>query len=187
MNENHLEVVCVDWLAGLGWACLHGDAVSPGGEQAGRERYADVVLSPRLRDAVLRLAPELALTEVDDVVAKVASYGSQSLVDGNREMYDWLRNGVPLERIEPDGRRSVLRVAVIDFDGPNDLLAVQQFTVHGQKLRRPDLVLFVNGLPLVVIELKNPADPNADYEKAYNQIQTYKADIPQLFAYNLLN
>jgi type I restriction enzyme, R subunit len=187
MNENHLEAVCVDWLAGLGWACLHGDAVSPGGEQAGRERYADVVLTPRLRDAVLRLAPNLAPSEVDEVVAKVASYGSQSLVDGNREMYDWLRNGVPLERIESDGRRSVLRVPVIDFDGANDLLAVQQFTVHGQKLRRPDLVLFVNGLPLVVIELKNPADPNADYEKAYHQIQTYKADIPQLFAFNLLN
>jgi type I restriction enzyme R subunit len=187
MNENHLEAVCLDWLAGLGWTCLHGDAVSPGGEQAGRERYADVVLAPRLRDAVLQLAPDLSPSEVDEVVAKVTSYGSQSLVDGNREMYDWLRNGVPLERIESDGRRSVLRVQVIDFDGPNDLLAVQQFTVHGQKLRRPDLVLFVNGLPLVVIELKNPADPNADYEKAYNQIQTYKADIPQLFAYNLLN
>ena len=81
----------------------------------------------------------------------------------------------------------MLRVPVIDFEGTNDLLAVQQFTVQGQKIRRPDLVLFVNGLPLVVIELKNPADPNADYEKAYNQIQTYKADIPQLFAYNLLN
>ena len=187
MNENHLEVVCLDWLASLGWACRHGDAVSPGGELAARERYADVVLDPLLRAAVSRLAPDLAATEVDEVVAKVASYGSQSLVDGNREMYDWLRNGVPLERIELDGRRSVLRVRAIDFDGPNDLLAVQQFTVHGQKLRRPDLVLFVNGLPLVVIELKNPADPNADYEKAYNQIQTYKADIPQLFAYNLLN
>ena len=88
MNENHLEVVCLDWLASLGWACLHGDAVSPGGEQAGRERYADVVLAPRLRDAVSRLAPDLTPTDVDEVVAKVTSYGSQSLVDGNREMYD---------------------------------------------------------------------------------------------------
>jgi type I restriction enzyme R subunit len=187
MNENHLEAVCLDWLAGLGWACLHGDAVSPGGEEAARERYSEVVLAPRLRAAVARLNPGLSGYEVDEVTAKVASYGSQSLVDGNREMYDWLRHGVPLERIEADGRRSVLRVPVIDFEGGNDLLAVQQFTVHGQKLRRPDLVLFVNGLPLVVIELKNPADPGADHEKAYHQIQTYKADIPQLFAYNLLN
>ncbi|MFA5684278.1 MAG: type I restriction endonuclease subunit R [Lysobacteraceae bacterium] len=187
MNENHLEAACVDWLGGLGWHCVHSDAVSPGGEQAARDRYADVVLAERLREAVTRLNPSLAATELEAVIARVESFGSQSLVEGNREMYDWLRNGVPLERIEADGRRTVLRVPVIDFDGPNDFLAVQQFTVHGQKLRRPDLVLFVNGLPLVVIELKNPADPNADYEKAYNQIQTYKADIPQLFAYNLLN
>jgi len=187
MKEDHLEALCLDWLAGLGWDCLHGDAVSPGGEQASRERYADVVLTPRLRHSVLRLSPDLSPAEADEVVAKVASYGSQSLVEGNREMYDWLRNGVPLERIEPDGRRSVLRVQVFDFAGQNDLLAVQQFTVHGQKIRRPDIVLFVNGLPLVVIELKNPADANADFEKAYHQVQTYKADIPQLFAYNLLN
>ncbi|MUH94895.1 hypothetical protein GNQ40_34555, partial [Pseudomonas aeruginosa] len=76
---------------------------------------------------------------------------------------------------------------MIDFAGPNDLLAVQQFTVHGQQVRRPDVVLFVNGLPLVVIELKNPADPNADILSAFNQIQTYKTDIPQLFYFNLLN
>lgn len=187
MNENHLEAICLDWLTGLGWSCLHGENLSPGGAEAARKRYAEVVLQPRLHAAVTRLNPDLAEDEIAGVVAKVATYGSQSLVDGNREMYDWLRNGVPLERIEPDGRRSVLRVSVIDFDGPNDLLAVQQFTVYGQKLRRPDLVLFVNGLPLVVVELKNPADPNADYEKAYHQIQTYKADIPQLFAYNLFN
>ena len=187
MNENHLEATCLDWLGELGWARLHGDSVSPGGELAARERYADIVLVPRLRDAVVRLNPSLSSAETDEVTAKVASFGSQSLVDGNREMYDWMRNGVLLERIESDGRRAVLRVRVVDFDGPNDLLAVQQFTVHGQKIRRPDIVLFVNGLPLVVIELKNPADPHADFEKAYNQIQTYKADIPQLFAYNLFN
>ena len=187
MKENHLEAACLDWLSAAGWTCLHGDAVSPGGELAGRQHYAEAVLTPRLRAAVGRLNPELSPAESDEVTAKVASFGSQSLVDGNREMYDWLRNGVPLERVETDGRRNVLRVPVIDFAGENDLLAAQQFTVHGQKIRRPDLVLFVNGVPLVVIELKNPADPNADYEKAYHQIQTYKADIPQLFAYNLLN
>ena len=187
MNENHLEASCVDWLGSLGWQCAAGEDVSPGASSSERERYADVVLAPRLRDVVTRLSPELTAAEVDEVVTRVATYGSQSLVDGNREVYDWLRNGVPLDRTEADGRRTVLRVPVIDFMGRNDLLAVQQFTVHGQKVRRPDLVLFINGLPLIVIELKNPADINADYEKAYQQIQTYKADIPQLFAFNLLN
>jgi type I restriction enzyme R subunit len=187
MKENHLEDACLDWLRGLGWTCLHGDALAPDGSEDARERWSDVVLAPRLRAAVSRVNPTLPASDVDAAVMRVTGYGAQSLVDGNKEVYDWLRNGVPVERIEPDGRRSVLRVQVIDFTGRNDLLAVQQFTVHGNKVRRPDIVLFVNGLPLVVIELKNPADLNADFESAYNQIQTYKADIPQLFWFNLLS
>ncbi|HET6632755.1 MAG TPA: type I restriction endonuclease subunit R [Rhodanobacteraceae bacterium] len=187
MREDHLESACMDWLAPLGWTCLHGDAVSPGGDQQARERYSDVVLAPRLREAVLRLNPGLTAAESDEAVDQLSGYGAQSLVDGNKEVYDWLRNGVPVQRIEADGTRAVLRVRVIDFDGTNDLLAVQQFTVHGLKVRRPDIVLFVNGLPLVVIELKNPAELDADIEAAWNQIQTYKADIPQLFYCNLLN
>lgn len=166
---------------------MEGDTVSPCGAEEARTHYSDVVLVSRLRDAIVRLNPTLTAAEADEAVAKLAGYGAQSLVDGNREVYDWLRNGVPVERIEATGHRTVLRAAVIDVEGENDLLAVQQFTVHGQKVRRPDIVLFVNGLPLVVIELKNPADLNADIESAWNQIQTYKADIPQLFYFNLLN
>lgn len=187
MKEDHLESACLDWLGELGWTCVHGDEVSPGGDQCDRARYSDVVLASRLRGAVARLNPELTAAEVDEVVGRLSDYGAQSLVDGNKEIYDWLRNGVPVQRIEPDGRRTVLRARVIDCDGGNDLLAVQQFTVHGLKVRRPDLVLFVNGLPLVVIELKNPADLHADIEAAWNQLQTYKVDIPQLFYFNLLN
>jgi len=187
MNENHLEDACLEWLAGLGWTCVLGDAVSPGAEAEARARYSDVVLVLRLRPFIERLNPELNAVEIDEAVTKLAMYGAQSIVDANKEIYDWLRNGVPVERIEADGRRTVLRVRTIDFAGPNDLLAVRQFTVHGQKIRRPDIVLFVNGLPLVVIELKNPADINADIASAWNQIQTYQADIPQLFYYNLLS
>ena len=187
MNEDHLEKICLAWLADLGYTCLLGDEVSPGGAFEARQRYSDVVLAPQLRTAVHKLSPGLSEAEADEVVRKLATYGAQSIVDGNKEIYDWLRNGVPLERTENDGRRTVVRVPVIDFDGNNDLIAVRQFTIHGQKVRRPDIILFVNGLPLVVIELKNPAELNADYESAYKQIQTYKADIPQLFYFNLLN
>ena len=187
MNENHLEDACLEWLAGLGWTCVHGDDVSPGNEREARSRYSDVVLAPRLRAAIERLNSGLSPIEIDEALTKVAMYGAQSVVDANKEIYDWLRNGVPVERIESDGRRTVLRVRTIDVTGQNDLLAVRQFTVHGQKIRRPDIVLFVNGLPLVVIELKNPADINADIGSAWNQIQTYKADIPQLFYYNLFS
>lgn len=185
--EDHIEQATLEWLEGLGYVRMHGDDLSPGGDDAPRKRYSDVVLRPRLRDAVTRLNPDITLKEVDAAVDALAGYASQSIVDGNREVYDWLRNGVPVERVDADNHRTVLRVRVIDPEGKNDLLAVQQFTVHGQKVRRPDVILFINGLPLVVIELKNPADINADIEAAYNQIQTYKADIPQLFYFNLLN
>ena len=189
MNENHLEAACLDWLEGLGWVRMHGDALAPGGIESARDHWSQVVLIPRLREAVLRLNPGLAETEADAAVSRVAGFSAQSLVDGNREMYDWLRNGVPVELVEAEGHRAVIRVQVIGSDAAtNDLLAVQQFTLQGgQKIRRPDIILFVNGLPLVVIELKNPADINADYESAWHQIQTYKADIPQLFWFNLLN
>jgi len=186
MNENHLEDACLEWLAALGWTCVHGDAVSPGAEPEARVRYSDVVLAPRLRGAIARLNSGLSPVEIDEALNKVAMYGAQSVVDANKEIYDWLRNGVPVERIEADGRRTVLRVRTIDISGPNGLLAVRQFTVHGQKIRRLDIVLFVNGLPLVVIELKSPADLNADIGSAWNQIQTYQADIPQLFYFRLL-
>jgi type I restriction enzyme R subunit len=188
VKENHLEEVCLDWLEALGWTGMEGEALAPGSAEGARERWSDVVFAPRLRDAVTKLNLGLVPADLDAAVARLSGYGAQSLVDGNREVYDWLRNGVPIERIESDGRHTVVRVRVIDFDGGgNDLLAVQQFTVKGQKLRRPDIVLFVNGLPLVVVELKNPADINADFESAFNQIQTYKADIPQLFWFNLFS
>jgi len=187
MNENHLEQACLGWLESLGFTSLKGEVVSPGGTEGGREKYSEVVLQNRLRDAIERLNPGISTAEADAAVSRLALYSAQSMVDGNREVYSWIRDGVPVERIESDGTRTFPRVQVIDFAGPNDLLAVQQFTVHGQQVRRPDVVLFVNGLPLVVIELKNPADPNADILSAFNQIQTYKTDIPQLFYFNLLN
>lgn len=187
MNEDVLEQACMDWLAALGYTGLHGDEVSPSGQMNARERYSDVVLAGHLREAITRINENLRGQEIDAVVTKLTGYSHQSLIDGNKELYDWLRNGVPLDRIADDGRREVLRVPVIGPEGSNSLLAVRQFTIHGQKVRRPDIVLFVNGLPLVVIELKNPADLAADYESAWNQIQTYKTDIPQLFWFNLLS
>ncbi|MFG9874622.1 type I restriction endonuclease [Pseudomonas aeruginosa] len=174
MNENHLEQACLGWLESLEFTSLKGEVVSPGGTEGGREKYSEVVLQNRLRDAIERLNPGISTAEADAAVSRLVLYSAQSMVDGNREVYGWIRDGVPVERIESDGTRTFPRVQVIDFAGPNDLLAVQQFTVHGQQVRRPDIVLFVNGLPLVVVELENPADPNADIQSAFNQIQTYK-------------
>lgn len=122
MKENHLEDACLDWLASVGWAVVEGEAVAPGGELAARERWSEVVLAPRLQAAVTRLNPALSTTEVAAVAAKVAGYGHQSLVDGNREVYDWLRNGVPLERTAADDQRDVLRAHVIDSADDDELL-----------------------------------------------------------------
>lgn len=187
MNENILEDATFDWLAELGYECLHGDEISPGGDAEDRSHYSDVVLESRVRAALSQLNPSATLTEIGEAFSKLSSYASQSLIDGNKELYDWLRNGVPVEKIDSDGVRGTAKLKIFDFEEPNDLLALRQFTVHGQKVRRPDIVVFINGLPLVVLELKNPADLNADIESAFNQIQNYKTDIPQLFYFNLLN
>ena len=138
MKENHLEDACLEWLADLGWSCVQGDAVSPGSQPETRARYSDVVLVPRLRAAIERLNPALSLAEIDEAVTKVAMYGAQSVVDANQEIYDWLRNGVPLEITEDDGRRTVRRVQVIDFTGTNDLLAIRCIrAAHLNGLRVP--------------------------------------------------
>ncbi|MEW8509144.1 MAG: type I restriction endonuclease subunit R [Candidatus Thiodiazotropha sp.] len=189
MNEGHLESLALEWLEGLGYTCLTGEDVSIGGSQEARTKYTEVVLRPQLEAAVARLNPSAPVVSQTAAVTKLTDYANQSVIDGNREIYGWLRGGVPVEVIGEDGHRAIERLKVIDFDAPasNDLHAVQQFTVHGQNIRRPDVVVFINGLPLVVVELKNPADENADIEAAYNQIQTYKDDIPQLFHFNLLN
>jgi type I restriction enzyme R subunit len=187
MNENHLEDACLEWLADHGYQILHGDDISIGGRHQEREKFSEVILIDRLRSAISNLNPGLTFKETNEAATRVTGYSSQSLIDANKETYDWLRNGVPIDRIQADGTPTVIRVRIINFEGKNDFLAVRQFTVQNQKVRRPDIVLFINGIPLVVIELKNPAIINTDIESAYNQIQTYKSDIPQLFWFNLLN
>ncbi|MCG7882593.1 MAG: type I restriction endonuclease subunit R [Candidatus Thiodiazotropha endolucinida] len=189
MLENDLETACLSWLSDLGYTCLTGDDVSVGGDHEARQKYLEVVLAPRLRESLDRLNPSLPSSAVEEAFNKLTTYGAQSLAEGNREIYGWLRNGVPVEVEDSDAHKSTVLATVLDLEneGNNDFLAVQQFTVHGEKVRRPDIVLFVNGIPLAVLELKNPADINADIESAFNQIQTYKNDISQLFTYNLLN
>lgn len=135
MIEDHLEELTLEWLTDLGYQCLAGDDVSLGGKCEGRTKYSQVVLRPRLEEAIDRLNPDLPHSSRTAAVEQLASYASQSLIDGNREVYGWLRGGIPVEVIEKDGHRSVKLAQVIDFENPesNDLLAVKQFTVHGHK------------------------------------------------------
>ena len=186
MTEEALEQACIGWFEELGWSYAAGEGISPGGARPEREHYTQVILASKLRDALSRLNPELPAEARDDAVKRLLDYAGQSLVDANREIYTWLRDGIPVE-VEEDGHRRGRSAQVFDFEDPdnNDWLLVNQFTVKGKMTCRPDLVVFVNGIPLGVIELKNPADEDTDVTVAFQQIQNYKAEIQQLFEPNL--
>ena len=186
-TESVVEQAALDWLEGLGWHVAHGPDVAP--ESAGAERadYGRVVLEQRLRDALVRLNPDLPAEALDDAFRKLTNPEGVPLEVRNRAVHRMVVNGVPIEYRAEDGVIRGAQAQVIDFDVPdhNDWLAVNQFTVVENKHeRRPDVVLFVNGLPLGVIELKNPADEDATVRTAWQQLQTYKAEVPSLFAMN---
>ncbi|MFO0492605.1 MAG: type I restriction endonuclease subunit R, partial [bacterium] len=191
-SESVVEQAALAWFEGMGYAVVAGPSIAPGESAAERENYSEVVLARRLRDAMVRLNPGVSAEAVDDAFRKVMRadlLGGGNLVMRNRAVHSMLGDGVTVEEKRADGSVGGVIVRVIDFDDPsnNDWAAVNQFTVtEGQHTRRPDIVVFVNGLPLAVIELKNAADEGADIWQAFNQLQTYKQQIPALFAYNEL-
>ena len=191
ITEDHLEQATLEWLAALGWKIGHGpdvsppDAKTPGTE---RDSYREVALKHRLRDAIRRLNPHLPAGAQDEACRMVLNPNIPGQVQANRQMHRWLVEGVPVQ-YQKDGETRGDRVQLVDWadTARNHWLALNQFSIQGPKLtRRPDLVLFLNGLPVVVVELKNPGDENADLWAAFNQLQTYKQDIPDLFQSNAL-
>jgi type I restriction enzyme R subunit len=187
--ESIVEEAALAWLEALGYAVRHGPEIAAG--EPGAERsdpsYRDVVLERRLRQALARLNPELPRDAQDDAYHKLTRSEGPSLVERNRALHRMLVDGVTVEYRRKDGSIGGAQVRLIDFGAPdnNDWLAVNQFIVsEGQHARRPDVVLFVNGLPLGVVELKNAADENATVWSAFQQLQTYQAQIPALFATN---
>lgn len=187
MAESEVESAALTWLESLGWQVKHGPEIAPGTLAAERDDFGQVVLPQRLRDALFRLNPSLPEEAIEDAFRKLTRPEGATLVARNRALHRMLVDGVNVEYKRPDGSIAGAQVSVLDFDHPenNDWLAVNQFTVIENKhRRRPDIVLFVNGLPLAAVELKNPADEEADIWQAFNQLQTYKAEIPSLFEYN---
>src|SRR5450759_3504903 len=188
-TESVVEDAALAWLEALGYVVLHGPDIAVGMPGAERDdpNYRDVVLKGRLRQALVRLHRDLPADALEDAFRKLTRTNAPSLVERNSAVHRMLVDGVTVEYRRKDGSIAGAQAQVIDFDLPdnNDWLAVNQFTVaDGQHTRRPDVVVFVNGLPLAVIELKNPADENATVWSAYNQLQTYQAQIPALFATN---
>jgi type I restriction enzyme R subunit len=189
LTEADLEAATLAWLSELGYTVIHGPEIAPGESAAERDSYGQVVLERRLRTALSKLNPGLPAAALDEAVRLVLRRDAPSLVAQNRAFHKMLVDGVNVEVRRADGSIRGELVRLVDFADParNDWLAVNQFTViEGQYNRRPDIVLFVNGLPLVVVELKNPADAEATVWAAYNQLQTYKQQILALLAYNEL-
>ena len=186
MTEDQLEQETLGWLAEVGYTHLYGPTIAHDGDSPERENYRQVLLIERLRSAITRLNPSVPLAAREDALKQVVDLGLPIQLSANRLFHRLLVSGVPVQ-YQKDGETRGDFVRLIDWanEHGNEWLAINQFSIQGPKhTRRPDIILFVNGLPLVLLELKNPADVNADLVKAFDQIQTYKEQIPDVFQYN---
>ncbi|UWZ94124.1 type I restriction endonuclease subunit R [[Pasteurella] aerogenes] len=186
INENTIEQACLRFLQELGWDYTHGSTINADGENPWRLRTDEVVFRSVLREAVERLNPQLPSATVDEVVALVCKADITDLTERNQQAYRYLREGVRVEYRENDEQK-VEFARLIDFQQPslNRFDVVNQLTILGRKgNRRPDVICYINGLPVVVLELKNPLKENADLLQAFNQLQMYKQEIGDLFVYN---
>ena len=187
LNEASVEAAALGWFEELGYTVLPGPQLAPGEPSAERESFSDVVLVGRLREAIGRLNPGIPDDAREEALRKLLRLAMPSLVQTNRAFHRLLREGVPVEYPRPDGSIAGDHVRLVDFTtvAANDWLVPNQFAVSdGQHNRRPDLVVFLNGLPLGLIELKNAAGESATIWSAYAQLQTYKAEIPSLLQFN---
>jgi type I restriction enzyme R subunit len=189
LSEAAVEQALLDQLRALDYSIEREEDIGPDGHRPEREGHDEVVLKKRFEDAVARLNPALPVEARQDAVRRVMQSELPSLLEENRRLHKLMTEGVDVEFYANDGTLTAGKVALIDFEKPeqNDWLAVSQFVViNGQNNRRPDVVVFVNGLPLGVIELKAPGSAGAHLLGAFNQLQTYKKQIPALFNTNAL-
>jgi type I restriction enzyme R subunit len=197
-TESDIEQATLEWFGELGYSIEFGPDISPQPDNSTqgvisnpleRETFEDVVLIGRLKNAIQKInpaIPEIAREEALRKVLRVA-HVSSNLIENNKIFYSLLRDGVEVEYRREDGSIAGNRVRLVDYQNKdsNDWLVVNQFTIIENNInRRPDVLIFLNGLPLVVIELKNPADEKATVKNAFNQLQTYKTQIPTIFTYN---
>ncbi len=186
-SESVIEQAALAWLESIEYSAVFGFYIAPDGRFSERENYGQVVLIRRLQQSLITLNPKVPTVAIEEALRKLTILDSPSLITNNHTIHKYLIEGVPVEYTREDGNISGDYIQVIDFDNPdnNDFLAVNQFTVvENKNERRPDIVIFINGLPLAVIELKNAVDDKATIWTAYNQLQTYKEQIPSLFNYN---
>lgn len=188
ITEDKIETFALEVLQSMGWEYVHGLSIAPGAEATERESFEQIVLVDRLRKSVSALNPSIPYDAQEQAVQKVLRIYSPEMLHNNETFHQLLVEKVKIP-YQQDGFERSYEVALIDFENPlnNEFLCVNQYIiVEKNQNKRPDVLLFINGLPLVVIELKNAADENATMRKAFDQLQTYKATIPSLFTYNAI-
>lgn len=186
LNEQQLEELCLSWFQQVGWQFAHGPDIAPDSSAPERSDYHQVVLRERLLAALARINPQIPAAALEQAVHALQTVSEPQMVVRNRSVHRLLLNGVSVE-FEVGEQKKQDWVYFIDFAQPsnNDFLVVNQFTISGTRQpRRPDLIAFVNGLPLAVVELKSPANEHTDVWDAFNQLQTYKDEISDLFNSN---
>ena len=186
--EGDIEQWAIEQLQGLGYRFVHGPDIEPKSGEALRA-YTDVLIASEVKTAIARLNPELNGSQCEEVFRTLQNINHGSLIRDNREWHKYLTQGINIE-IQQNGQSKGHLARLIDFDDVhnNVFWAVNQVTIRQQRSeRRPDIVLYINGLPLVVLELKNAASENVTLQDAFQQIQTYQQDIPSLFTYNAFN
>lgn len=188
LTENDIELWAIEELENLGWNYIHGAVMAPDGEEPERNTFSDVLLKGRLQEAIARNNPEIPFDAQQEAFKAIERIVSPELMVNNQKFHEVLTEGVPVV-YRKNGVERGDRVQLLNFENPkqNDFLVVNQFTIiENSNNKRPDLILFVNGLPLVVFELKNAIDEHATLHSAYKQIQTYKDSIPSLFTFNTI-
>ena len=187
LSEDVVEQATLSWLEGLNYDLVQGAEIAPESPSQERMNYADVILEERLRSALLTINPMISSEHLNEVSRKIIASRSPDFIEDNRIFHQMLVDGVDVEYRRDDGSIAGEKVHLIDFENiqNNSFLAVNQFTVvENKRNRRPDIIIFINGIPLAIIELKNAVNENTTLNQAYNQLQTYKKDIPSLFRTN---
>ncbi len=188
MTESDVEELFFNILSNIGYSIKFGPNISQGGKEQERE-YSDPVLTDRLKERLQMINPEIPNEAIDEAIRIIRRNNSQDLISNNHDFHNLIVNGIDVQYKKRNGSIKHDKVFIFDFNHPenNEFLAVNQFTIIENKHeRRPDIVLFVNGIPIVIIELKNPEDENATIWSAYRQIQTYLSEIPSMFRFNEL-
>ncbi len=185
-TESKVEAAALEWLSDLGYSISFGADISANGQSAERFGYDQVILVERLTNALSRINPNISSELIEEAVRKLTLQQSGNLLADNHAFHKMITDGISIEASSDGGERRYVQVWIIDFINPenNDWLAVNQLTVIGSQERHPDIIIYINGLPFAVLELKNPADEDATIRKAFDQLQTYKKDISSLFTTN---